>query len=158
MTGIIAMLWKRLTGDDRGTAAVPPGDPSDRRGERVDPRRSSDAADPGPTGAAVSEGDAPEADPPGEFDVPDTPTETYHELGMSPEALLSKLIEADGGWTWQRDLVSVTEWSASSVSRYLSGMEDEGLIARVSVGRTNAVGFPDVIGDRVADGGRPASA
>ena len=79
------------------------------------------------------------------FEVPDRPTDTYHELGMSPEALFSELIRANGGWTWQDDLVAATEWSKSTVSRYLSDMEADGRIARVPVGRENVVGFPDVL-------------
>jgi len=79
------------------------------------------------------------------IEVPERPSDSYSELGMSPEALLSELISAAGGWTRQDTLVSETEWSKSTISRYLSEMEDEGLVARMPLGRTKVVGFPEVL-------------
>lgn len=78
-------------------------------------------------------------------DIPDTPSNTYAVLGMSPEQLLRELIRSDGGWAWQQDLIATTEWSASTVSRYLSEMEAEGWIVREAVGRENVVGFPETL-------------
>lgn len=131
MTGIIASIRATLEPDER---------PRDRSAD--DPVESAAPA----STLSVTESAAADLSV-ATCDVPDRPSDTYHELGMSPAALLAELVRASGGRAWQGDLVTATDWSKSTVSRYLSEMEADGRIARVSVGRENVVGLSDVLGE-----------
>lgn len=63
--------------------------------------------------------------------------------GHSREDALVELVESRGGRVKQSELVDRTGWSKATVSRYLSQLEDDGAIDRVSVGRQKVVLLPD---------------
>lgn len=58
------------------------------------------------------------------------------------EALL-ELVAVNGGRVKQAELVRRTDWSKSTVSRYLGELEEEGAVDRVPVGRYKVVLLPD---------------
>lgn len=63
--------------------------------------------------------------------------------GRSRADVLVELVEANGGRVKQSELVELTGWSKATVSRYLSGLEDEGTLDRVPLGRQKVVLLPD---------------
>lgn len=62
--------------------------------------------------------------------------------GRSRADVLVELVEANGGRVKQSELVRLTGWSKATVSRYLSGLEDDGTVDRVPVGRCKVVLLP----------------
>lgn len=79
--------------------------------------------------------------------------------GRSREDALVELVEVNGGRVKQSELVELTGWSKATVSRHLSGLEADGAIDRVPVGRQKVVLLPDEslldesLGPDDADGG-----
>lgn len=73
--------------------------------------------------------------------------------GRSRTNALLELVEAHGGRVKQAELVRLTGWSKSTVSRHLSELEDDGAIERVPVGRYKVVLLPDesLFGDHSTD-------
>lgn len=93
-------------------------------------------------------GDQPQSD----GDAPDTtssrpaaPSDVYVELGVSPEEYIVELCRSHGGRMKQQAVVEQTGWAASSVSRLLSEMEDDGDIVRLPLGREKAIVLPDTL-------------
>lgn len=101
----------------------------------------------------VEEEQDPVAD---ELPRPARPTETYVQLGMSPEDYLVRLARARGGRLKQQQIVEATGWSEPTVSRLLSKMEDRGRIVRVQVGTEKVVGLPDAMPTSSTATGVPA--
>ena len=64
---------------------------------------------------------------------------TADRMITTKRAELVDLLEANGGRMKQSDLVSMTDWSASTVSRELAEMEEDGLVHKISIGRSNLV-------------------
>lgn len=62
---------------------------------------------------------------------------------MSDEDVVYQLVDASGGRIKQATIANRTDWSESKVSRLLTRMEAEGVIARYRVGREKVVRFPD---------------
>jgi len=63
---------------------------------------------------------------------------------LSPEEYIRQLLEANGGYMKQSDVVDQVEWSKATVSRRLSSMEEDGLIERTRMGRGKIVTLPDI--------------
>lgn len=90
-------------------------------------------------------------------DPPISKQEMHLELGLKPPEFIVWLVRNDGGRTWQSDLVATTGWSKSTVSRYLDGLESDGTIERVQVGRQKLVALPGEMPDTVpTSDGSPA--
>lgn len=62
---------------------------------------------------------------------------------VTPRARVVAAIEDGGDWTWQRTVVDELDLSASTVSRHVSALEDQGRVKRVSIGRQKVIGAPD---------------
>lgn len=69
--------------------------------------------------------------------------DTLHEAGLEPREFVRRLVEEEGGSVRQQAFTDYTDWSEATVSRVLSDLEDEGLIARVEVGREKVVCLPE---------------
>ena len=65
------------------------------------------------------------------------------ERFLPPEEIVMQYLSESGGKTWQRDIVTQMEWSASKTSRVLSGLEDEGQVVRLPMGRQKIVSLPN---------------
>ena len=65
------------------------------------------------------------------------------ELGLQPDEFLTQLVHSADGRMWQADLVETTGWSKSTVSRYLDGLETDGTVERVWIGRQKLVSLPE---------------
>lgn len=90
------------------------------------------------------------------------------ESMMPNEMRVRRLLQASDGAKQQIDIVDETDWSASKVSRTLSGMEEDDLVTRIRLGQGNLVFLsgaePDVCSDsdvgdvtiRVLEGGEEA--
>lgn len=65
------------------------------------------------------------------------------ELGVTPEECVRRLVEEHGGRLAQRDLVSIVPWSAATVSRLLSRLEDAREVVRLPYGRSKVVFLPE---------------
>lgn len=63
---------------------------------------------------------------------------------LSDEERVERLLERNGGRMKQADIVDETDWSNAKVSQLLSGMEEEGHIDKLRIGRENLISFPDV--------------
>lgn len=59
--------------------------------------------------------------------------------GMPPETFVYRFVEHNGGRVKQQRLLSCFPWSKATVSRYLTELEEEGLVERVRSGRENYV-------------------
>lgn len=69
--------------------------------------------------------------------------DTLYEAGLEPREFVRRLVEEEGGHVKQQAFTDYTDWSEATVSRVLSDLEDEGLIARVEVGREKVVCLPE---------------
>ena len=63
--------------------------------------------------------------------------------GQTRKETLVELVEAHDGRVKQVELVDLTGWSKSTVSRHLGELENDGAIDRVPVGRCKVVLLPD---------------
>jgi hypothetical protein len=61
---------------------------------------------------------------------------------LSSEDRVLRLLDANDGRMRQADIVEETGWSKSKVSRVLAGMDEEGQIVKVDVGRGNLIARP----------------
>ncbi|WP_254820924.1 helix-turn-helix transcriptional regulator [Haloglomus halophilum] len=95
------------------------------------------------TDAAASSGDSP----PG-ADTTDGAAAAGTEMPdpdlLSPEQYISRLVEVNGGYMKQSDIVDQVDWSKATVSRRLSSMEEDGDIERTRMGRGKIVTLPGV--------------
>lgn len=73
----------------------------------------------------------------------ETRADLMSELGLTPAEFVTRLLEEKGGRLEQQAFSEYTAWSASTTSRILSDLEDDGEIARVTLGRENVVYLPD---------------
>ena len=72
--------------------------------------------------------------------------EQYHP----PEHLLMEYLTAEsGGPTWQSDISTKMEWSATKTSRVLSELEDEGRVIRYQIGRKKIVSLPNQLPESI---------
>jgi Fic family protein len=94
-----------------------------------------------------------------ERDRPNSTTESAHEsrpatpyqseadfvveTGRTRKEALLELVEAHGGRVKQVELVDLTGWSKSTVSRLLGELENDGAINRIPIGRCKVVLLPD---------------
>ena len=62
---------------------------------------------------------------------------------LLPEERVVRLLETNGGQLRQQEIVEAMDRSPSTVSRYLSSLEDDRRIKRVRVSRENVVFLPD---------------
>lgn len=67
------------------------------------------------------------------------PAEAASELLFTKQAEFIELLEANDGRMKQSEIVAETDWSATTVSRELSAMEEDDLIHKVRVGRANMI-------------------
>ncbi|MFC6938530.1 helix-turn-helix transcriptional regulator [Salinirubellus sp. GCM10025818] len=65
------------------------------------------------------------------------------EFGLQPDEFLAQLVRSADGRMWQADLVETTGWSKSTVSRYLDGLETDGTVERIWIGRQKLVSLPE---------------
>lgn len=61
------------------------------------------------------------------------------ELGLGPEECLYRLVEEHSGRLAQERLVELVPWSAATVSRLLSALEEQDRIVRIHAGRGKVV-------------------
>lgn len=80
----------------------------------------------------------------------DRPTTPYRSeadfevaTGQTRKETLLELVEAHEGRVKQAELVDLTEWSKSTVSRQLGELERDDAIDRVQIGRCKVVLLPD---------------
>ncbi|MFB6282463.1 MAG: helix-turn-helix transcriptional regulator [Halobacteria archaeon] len=55
-----------------------------------------------------------------------------------------RILDAEGGEMKQKTLVEETDWSQSKVSQVTSGLEDQGEIEKLRMGRENIIRFPEI--------------
>mgnify|MGYP000141506366 CR=1 FL=1 len=125
-------------------------------------RPADDTGDPDEEATVEAEGaSAREADSPDSWrdllDGDEVSRRTIRtEFGIQPHEFLAWLVRDAGGRMWQTDLVKATGWSKSTVSRYLGGLEADGTIERVRIGRRNLVGMPTEMPDAVPTADEPS--
>lgn len=78
----------------------------------------------------------------------DSATEAASETELplrwnSRKKTLYEPIESHDGRVQQAELVDLTGWSKSSVSRYLCELESDGVVTRIQLGRSKVVFFSD---------------
>ena len=92
-------------------------------------------------GGAETNGNAPPDD--GDEGTGATPDGTAATDAESPlltdEDRVKQLLQENGGRLQQSEFVDRTDWSKSKVSRLLSRMEEEGEIAKITLGRENLI-------------------
>jgi uncharacterized membrane protein len=59
--------------------------------------------------------------------------------GPTDEERVVRLLEANGGRMRQARIVERTDWSKAKVSLLLSGMEDDGTVHKLPIGRENVI-------------------
>jgi len=62
---------------------------------------------------------------------------------MTNEERVSYLLDEHDGRMLQSDIVDAADWSKATVSRVLSGMEEDGTVRRVDIGKGNLVTWPE---------------
>ena len=62
---------------------------------------------------------------------------------LTNEECIIHLLQRNDGRMKQSQIVNYTDWSKAKVSRVLSGLEEEGTIRKIQVGRENVVEFQD---------------
>jgi len=95
------------------------------------PEQPEPAPEPQPSG---TDGRTP-ADGPG--------SDGIDEELLSDEERVERLLSSNGGRMKQADIVKETDWSNAKVSQLLSGMEEEGRVDKLRIGRENLISFPD---------------
>ena len=70
------------------------------------------------------------------------------ELGLGPEECLYRLVEEHGGRLPQGKLVELVPWSAATVSRLLSALEEQDRVVRIHAGRGKVVFLANRSADR----------
>lgn len=83
--------------------------------------------------------------PSGPASTDTTPPIVEHPTADSSEAQVLALLEANDGRMYQQDVIAETGYSAGTVSRVLSELEDDGRIARLRKGRKKIVVDPDLL-------------
>lgn len=63
-------------------------------------------------------------------------------------------LHSHGGRVKQQTLLDARDWSAATVSRYLTRLEQEGYVERIPVGREKIVCLPECVPDSVSTPGR----
>jgi hypothetical protein len=120
--------------------------------------RREDDTDPGAVPSQGSDSDpgsvtenGPETDTTGPADTP-TPAvedEADEDAGGPDPSLLSDeerveyLLEQNGGRMKQASIVDETGWSNAKVSQLLSGMDEDGRVDKLRIGRENLISLPD---------------
>ncbi|WP_435066164.1 DUF7343 domain-containing protein [Halobaculum sp. EA56] len=61
---------------------------------------------------------------------------------LTPEEEVRSVLAENGGRLRQSEIVEITGWSKSKVSRTLSRMDDDGAVEKTSVGRGNVISLP----------------
>ncbi|PSQ13104.1 hypothetical protein BRC93_00140, partial [Halobacteriales archaeon QS_5_70_15] len=61
---------------------------------------------------------------------------------LTDEDRVRQLLRENGGRLQQGEFVERTDWSKSKVSRLLSGMEEDGEIEKIALGRENLIALP----------------
>lgn len=77
------------------------------------------------------------------------PAEFDAQLGVTPENCVLLLVEEHGGRLAQEELVSLVPWSAATVSRLLTRLENDREVVRIPSGRGNVVLLPEETPDRL---------
>ncbi|MFB6173644.1 MAG: helix-turn-helix transcriptional regulator [Halobacteriales archaeon] len=67
---------------------------------------------------------------------------------LTDEDRVVAILRERGGRAGQSTIVEATDWSKSKVSRVLSGMEEDGQIRKIDVGRENVVTLPEAEPER----------
>lgn len=74
-----------------------------------------------------------------------TPPVIEHESVRPSEGQILTLLDASDGRMWQQDVIAETGFSAATVSRHLSKLEDDGRIVRLRKGRKKVVVDPELV-------------
>lgn len=139
--GIWTQMVRALAGVKRylGDEGQPQGDSGQTD---ANPGRDNPAVDEASTD---SDHRSPVRDPDVEIDHSqlETPSDVYDLYGISPEEFILDHLRKRDGWMQQQTLHAITNWSESSISRYLSDMEAQGLIDRKQVGRGKTIVLPE---------------
>lgn len=69
---------------------------------------------------------------------------TRDRTPVTPKERIKGIVETEGDWVRQSDIVDAVDLSSSTVSRHLCWLEDEGTVQRVTIGREKAVAPADV--------------
>jgi DNA-binding transcriptional ArsR family regulator len=70
-------------------------------------------------------------------------TANQEKIPVPPQKRVLRLLDGRGDWMWQTNVVDDLDLSASTVSRHVSSLEDQGRVKRVSIGRHKVIGTPD---------------
>lgn len=124
------------TAISRLVAALPRplGDDADGDGGAAMPGRVADERATDGAGSPMTDG--------GEATGYRTRSELSAETGLQPETYVERLLEANDGRLRQSDVGERAQLSASTTSRLLSDMEEEGRIVRIPDGREKVVCLP----------------
>lgn len=76
--------------------------------------------------------------------------DVFLETGLTPREYILSELAARGGRMRQQAICDATGWSAGTVSRILTEMEDAGSIERVRIGHEKIVFLPDAKSSLVA--------
>jgi uncharacterized membrane protein len=109
-------------------------------------RRSSPSGDPATSEPATAEstGGAPTTEQdPEPAGTPTDPFEGVDEDLLSDEERIERHLEAAGGRMKQAEIVERTGWSNAKVSQVLSGMDEEGRVEKLRIGRENLISLPE---------------
>lgn len=120
----------------RGRSEEPDSASATDRAEGVE--AESESARPGRSDGGVSVAH-PDSRVDADADVPEL---------LSDEEHVVRLLEANGGRLGQSEIVALTPWSKSKVSRLLARMDDRDEVVKISTGRNNVIFVP---GEEPAD-------
>lgn len=82
--------------------------------------------------------------------APARPSDVPHDLGMTAEAYVYRLVSERDGRALQEHIVEATGWSKATVSRLLTGMEETGVVVRRRIGRRKVVFLPESFDESIS--------
>lgn len=129
------------TGGSRAAACRRISKRRPRPGETTNKGRSMTPPREEPVGKQTREGDD-------SSEIPSEPirnkADVFVETGLVPEDYVLEVVESNGGRLKQQTVCDTTGWSDGAVSRILSGLEDDGRVDRVRLGRQKVVFLPEL--------------
>lgn len=128
----VGAMLGRIRSAVRDRSDEPGSASATERAEGVEAEPESGNAHPGRSDGGVTVTD-PDSHVDADADVPEL---------LSDEEHVVRLLEANGGQLGQSEIVALTPWSKSKVSRLLARMDDRDEVVKVSTGRNNVIFVP----------------